>query len=140
MDIYFVRISHEECYTMTHITRDKIDKWYEKNGNIDFYLDDGWDCAEFYLIASDVTEFQCRKFDNQKVNRYGNFIADYKEYTRYICDIYSVQSTWGFDNDHIYKEDVLPELEQLKYRADNPVGRFVLEESLKEDGINDMFV
>jgi len=138
MDIYFVRISHEEVYTMTHITKDKIDKWFEKNGDMSIYFqcEDAWDDAEFYLIATDVTEFQCRKYINSAVN----FIADYKQYTRDICESYTVKSKLVFENQDMYEEEVLPELEQLKYRADNPVGKYVLAESLKSDGINDIFV
>jgi len=132
MDIYFVRISHEEVYTMTHITKANIDKWYEKNGDIAFYLDDTWDDAENYLIARDVTKLQCKKFARGRID----FITDYKQYTRDICDNWSVKRKLVFDNHYIYDEEVLPE---LTFRADNTLGKMVLKQSLIDDGLDDIF-
>lgn len=85
MDIYFVRISHEEAYTMSHITKDKINKWFAKNEDIADYLYGTipyWGDAEFYLIATGVTKLQCNKF----INAAEPFIADYKEYIKYLCN------------------------------------------------------
>ena len=141
MDIYFVRISHEEVYTMTHITKNKIDEWYDKNTDISLYLDDDWIDAEFYLIASNVTESNVEKFGYAFDDAFvGNFITDYKQYTRDICRYPWVENKMVFNNQDIYEEEVLPELEQLKYRADNLLGKLVLAQSLKDDGINDIFV
>ena len=135
MDIYFVRISHEEVYTMTHIAKRKIEEWYDRNYDIASYTDDAFDDAEFYLIARDVTELQCRKFD--KARYY--FITDYKEYTRQICNSWSIKNKMVFNNDDIYDFEVLPELMELTFRADNMLGKMVLNQSLIDDGIDDIF-
>ena len=118
MDIYFIQPSHEEVYTMTEETFDKLDKWIQENETFRPNWPNGCDAI---CIAENITEKQSRKFIN--------FIEDWEELTQIWTKYYN-----------IFQTEVLRELEQLKYRADNPVGRFVLEESLKEDGIDDIFV
>ena len=117
MDIYFVKVSKHDAWTMTEQTMGKLDEWIKTNKAFKSHWE--WDCA--YLIAENITEKQSRKFLG--------FIKDWEELTQIWTKYYN-----------IFQTEVLRELEQLKYRADNPVGRFVLEESLKEDGIDDIFV
>tara|TARA_R110002020_G_scaffold50113_1_gene141973 strand:- start:254 stop:685 length:432 start_codon:yes stop_codon:yes gene_type:complete len=138
MDIYFVKLifktnvhdTWEESdwfqWTMSLNTLHQLDYWLKVHGD-DWYgdKDEFWSIDD-YLIAQKVTKLQSNKFVG--------FVNNYREIIQNLGRDYPI-TVWPD-----YIPHCIEEMERLKYRADNTLGKMCLKQSLIDDGINDIFV